>query len=123
MQPNVQYTQCRKTKGSNMGTAKEFIERVQSDTAFVEKVNKQILALGEAGETDIFAAVCKVAGTEGYEITLDQIKEMSTRQNGELTEEELEKVAGGSMATTLELLTVYATGALIVVSVTLTVQS
>ena len=106
-----------------MGTAKEFIERVQSDTAFVEKVNKQILALGEAGETDIFAAVCKVAGTEGYEITLDQIKEMSTRQNGELTEEELEKVAGGSMATTLELLTVYATGALIVVSVTLTVQS
>lgn len=91
-----------------MKTAKEFVERLQSDGDFAAKVNEQLLALGDAGEADIIAATCKVAEAEDYEITPAQLKELTDVQTRELSEDELDKVAGGSLTTTLEMFSIYA---------------
>ena len=80
-----------------MKTAKEYIEAMQSDEAFAAQVKEKVEAAKTAGEEDIFAAVSKAAVELGYEISPDQIREITKKQAGEdISEEELGKVAGGT---------------------------
>lgn len=78
-----------------MKTAKEYIERMQNDKDFVAQMGEKVRAAQEAGEKDIFAAVSVAAKELGYDISPEQVKEIS-EQSEDISEEELGKVAGGS---------------------------
>ena len=79
-----------------MKTAKEFIERMQSDEAFAAQMREKVAAAKEAGAEDLFAAVSAAAKEEGYEISPEQLKEIIQAQMEDVSEEELGKVAGGT---------------------------
>ena len=81
-----------------MKTAKEYIERMQNDKDFVAQMGEKIRAAQEAGEKDVFTAVSAAAKELGYDISPEQVKEIS-EQSEDISEEELGKVAGGSTCT------------------------
>lgn len=71
------------------------LERFVADV----KGNKELQdALKEAG-SDVDAIV-KFASGKGYSLTADELKAFADTKKGELSEEELEKVAGGDTAYT-----------------------
>ena len=78
-----------------MKTAKEYIERLESDKDFAAQVKEKLKAAKDAGAEDMFAAVSAAAKELGYEISPEQIKEISA-QSEDISEEELGKVAGGT---------------------------
>lgn len=79
-----------------MKTAKEYIERLQSDKDFAAQVKEKLKAAKDAGAEDMFAAVSAAAKELGYEISPEQLKELAS-QSEDVSEEELGKVAGGSV--------------------------
>ena len=79
-----------------MKTAKEFIERLQSDEDFAGEYAQAVKAKQEAGINDIYDTVIPVAEGFGYEVTRKDIDEIQASLDEELTAEELGKVAGGS---------------------------
>ena len=78
-----------------MKTAKEYIERMQSDKDFAAQTAEKVKAAKDAGAEDLFAAASAAAKDLGYEISPEQIKEISA-QSEDISEEELGKVAGGT---------------------------
>ena len=64
-----------------MKTAKEFIERMQSDEAFAAQMREKVAAAKEAGAEDLFAAVSAAAAELGYEISAEQIKALNAAQS------------------------------------------
>ena len=78
-----------------MKTAKEYIERMQSDKEFAAQMSEKAKALLTAGEKDVFAAVSKAAKELGYELSPEQVREINKR-NEDISEEELGKLAGGT---------------------------
>lgn len=73
------------------------LERFVADV----KANKELQdALKEAGP-DVDAIV-KYASGKGYDFTADELKAYAQTKKGELSEEELEKVAGGVVAGAVE---------------------
>ena len=79
-----------------MKTAKEYIERMQSDKDFATLMREKINAAKDAGAEDMFAAVSAAAKEQGYEISPEQLKEIAN-QSEDVSEEELGKVAGGTI--------------------------
>ena len=79
-----------------MKTAKEFIERLQSDEAFAKAVSDGIQAKKDAGARDYTEALLPVAAELGYEITAEQVEALCERQSEVISEEELGKAAGGT---------------------------
>ena len=79
-----------------MKTAKEFIERIQTDEAFAKEVNEKIQAKKDAGAKDYTEALLPVAAGLGYEVTKEQVEALRVKQSEVLTEEELGKAAGGT---------------------------
>ena len=79
-----------------MKTAKEYIERVQSDKDFVAQMMEKVKAAKDAGAEDLFAAISAAAKELGYEVSPEQVKEISD-QSEDVSEEELGKVAGGAV--------------------------
>ena len=78
-----------------MKTAKEYIERMQSDKAFFAQMGEKVKAAKDAGAEDLFAAASAAAKELGYEISPEQVKEI-TGQSEDISEEDLGKVAGGT---------------------------
>ena len=76
-----------------MKTSKEFIERLQSDEEFAKEVS---LAFKEKyGEGEDYKAIIGIANDRGYELTEEEVDEMY-ENTAELTDEELQKVSGGT---------------------------
>ena len=78
-----------------MKTAKEYIERMQNDKDFAAQLGEKVRVAQEAGEKDLFAAVSGAAKELGYDVSPEQVKEIS-EQSEDISEEELGKVAGGT---------------------------
>ena len=85
-------------------TAKELIEKLQSDEDFAGEYAQAVKAKQEAGISNVYDAVIPVAAEFGYEVTRKDIDEIQASLDEELTAEELGKVAGGS-----ELFTIFLT--------------
>ncbi len=83
-----------------MKTAKDYIERMRSDKEFVAQMREKIKAAQDAGEKDSFAAVSRAARELGYDVSPEQVREIS-RLNEDVSEEELGKIAGGTSCTAL----------------------
>ena len=79
-----------------MKTAKEFIEKMQSDKDFTAQVKEKVKAAKDAGAEDTFAAISTVSKELGYEISPEQLKEIEN-QSEDVSDEELGKVAGGGI--------------------------
>ena len=88
-----------------MKTAKEYIERMQTDKEFGAQMQQKILAAKQAGAEDLFAAASAAAKELGYDISPEQIREFSD-QGEDISDEELGKLAGGSSCTSWSLLLV-----------------
>ena len=85
-----------------MDNMKELYEKVAKDEALQAKLNailKDAEQAGEAATKDKLAAFAKEAG---FDVTLDEMqdffKKMVERKEGELSEMELDMVAGGKSA-------------------------
>ena len=78
-----------------MKTAKEYIERMQSDKDFAAQMQEKVKAAKDAGVEDLFSAISTGAKELGYEISPEQLKEIQN-QSEDVSEEELGKLAGGS---------------------------
>ena len=79
-----------------MKTAKEFIQKLNSDEAFARQVNEAIQAKRDAGAKDYTEALIPVAAELGYEIKPEQVEALRAKQAETLSEEELGKAAGGT---------------------------
>ena len=79
-----------------MKTAKEFIEKMQSDKDFTAQVKEKVKAAKDAGAEDTFAAISTVSKELGYEISPEQLKEIEN-QSEDVSDEELGKVADGGI--------------------------
>ena len=80
-----------------MKTAKEFIEKMQSDKDFTAQVKEKVKAAKDAGAEDTFAAINTVSKELSYEISPEQIKEIVASASEDISDEELGKVAGGGI--------------------------
>lgn len=75
-----------------------FLERLQNDPGFAAEVNDAVRAKIGDGQPDIEsvrAAIAEAANDMGYEMTKQQADDLELIHSGELSEEELGKVAGG----------------------------
>ena len=97
-----------------MKSAKEFLERLNSDPDFAKEFSQKMLEKKEAGAKDQYDAIIPIAAELGYEITADQIKKVNEAATEELSEEELGKVAGGTSCYTL-----YAISSVVITMITL----
>ena len=79
-----------------MKTAKEFMQKLNSDEAFAKQVNDAIQAKKDAGAKDYTEALLPVAAELGYEVTAEQVEAMRAKQSEVISEEELGKAAGGT---------------------------
>ena len=79
-----------------MNTSKEFFERLQNDEAFAQEVGAKVKEKMDAGETDYKALWLPIANEYGYELTEEELDERYEAAAGELSDEELGKVAGGT---------------------------
>ena len=80
-----------------MKPAKEFIERLKNDKEFAEDVKAALEAKRAAGASNYYETVIPVAAERGYEIKEEQLDALYDLESDVLTEEELGKVAGGSI--------------------------
>jgi len=98
-----------------MKSSKEFIERLQSDEEFAEEVSLAFKQKYEAGED--YKAIIGIASDRGYELTEEEVDEMYDNAS-ELSEEELQKVAGGTSPGCI-MLTIFITEVASAISVTI----
>ena len=73
------------------------LERFISDVKRSEKLQEELKAAG----ADV-GAIVKVAVDKGYDFSADELKAYVETKKGELSEEQLEKVAGGLVAGAIE---------------------
>ena len=78
-----------------MKTAKEYIERMQSDEDFVAQIKEKVRPAKDAGAEDMFAVTSAAAKELGYEISAEQLKEIVASASEDISDEELGKIAGG----------------------------
>ena len=79
-----------------MKTAKELMERLQSDKEFSQEFSDRLAAKRSAGANDKYEAVIPTAAEFGYEISKEQIDNIDAVAAEEMSEEELGRVAGGT---------------------------
>ena len=81
-----------------MKTFQELIEDLKRDPALVESFNKEIAAKAQAGgEADPCKVMAAVAAEQGYAVRPEEIEALATAQQEKMSEEELGKVAGGTL--------------------------
>lgn len=78
-----------------MKTAAEFYDRIRSDEAFADEISKKAVEW-LVKEGDQTAALIAAASECGYEIKAEDIASQIEAEEGELSAEELNKVAGGT---------------------------
>ena len=98
-----------------MKSSKEFIERLQSDEEFAKEVSLAVKEKHEAGEDH--KAIIGIAADRGYELTAEEVDEMYDNAS-ELSEEELQKVAGGTSPGCI-MLTIFLSEVSLAISVTI----
>lgn len=79
-----------------MKQAKDFLERLQHDEAFLKEVGEKVQAKIDAGETEYNAIWGSIAVEYGYEVTEEELNSWRNINTVELSEEEMGKVAGGT---------------------------
>ena len=80
-----------------MKTTKEFIDRLKTDEAFAKEIAEKSAAQVQSGETKDYKEILIPLGAEyGYELDEDELDDLYEKASGELSEEELGKVAGGT---------------------------
>jgi predicted ribosomally synthesized peptide with nif11-like leader len=85
-----------------MEKVKEFYKALSSDAAMKERA-KALLDKGRpADEAEAAAALIAFAKSEGYDFTADELKAYASAGAKELSDEELENVAGGGCGDTKE---------------------
>ena len=80
-----------------MKNAKEFFDKIANDEAFAREIGQKVKTQIDAGETDYKKIWIPIAAEYGYEISPDELDEMIEDAKTELSDEELTKVAGGTM--------------------------
>ncbi len=78
-----------------MKTSKEFFENLKKDAAFAKQIQAAIEKKREAGAKTMYEAVIPVAAEAGYEVKTEDIDSLIKQYDGEISEEELGKIAGG----------------------------
>jgi len=78
-------------------TFKDFLDRVTSDEAFADEINTAAAEKREEAAKKVNEILIAVAKERGYEITEQELKEYMSSQVTELSEEEMGKVAGGTV--------------------------
>jgi len=73
------------------------LDRFISDVKRSEKLQEELKAAGAGA-----GAIVKVATGKGYDFSADELKAFVETKKGELSEEQLEKVAGGLVAGAIE---------------------
>lgn len=76
-----------------MKSSKEFFDRMQSDEAFNNEISVAYKERLKA--KDDYKVIIRIANEHGYELKEDEIDELYD-QTCELSEDELEKVSGGT---------------------------
>jgi len=82
-----------------MKTAKELIEKLKTDEAFAKEFAQAFVAKLEAGAENNSETLITTANESGYELAEADISEVmkSQAEDSEVSEEELGKVAGGTL--------------------------
>ena len=83
-----------------MKTAEELFNRLKTDEAFASEFAGALTAKREAGAANYYETMIPAANEAGYELTKEDIDAVLDANKGELTEEELGKVAGGTSCLT-----------------------
>lgn len=86
-----------------MQDAKTFFDRLKSDEAFAEEFSKKVSATGNTDPKDVHEAVIATAAEYGYEVTQADIDDFVGQYGEELSEDELGKVAGGTLGVLISL--------------------
>jgi predicted ribosomally synthesized peptide with nif11-like leader len=77
-----------------------FVKDVKTDTALQAEIKKA------GSDPQAFVALAK---KKGYDFTVDELKKHAENKKGELSQEDLDKVAGGGVVVTTVLVEVVAT--------------
>ena len=105
-----------------MKTSKEFLERLQNDESFAIAVNETAKKRLDAGEKDYKSLWKSIAEEHGYMFTDEELEERLKDLSGEMSDEELGKVAGGTTPI-LYVTSVLTVGASLVISVSYTTNT
>lgn len=81
-----------------MKTVKELMERLNSDEAFVKEFSEEVNAKSKAGSGDAYEALISVAAEKGYEV---KKSDLNLQAKTGLSDDELGKVAGGTIVVSL----------------------
>lgn len=84
----------------SLSEMKRFTEDLKKQSALQDEVK----AAGSDPE-----AIVKVAKGKGYDFTAEELKAAAAENKGEMSEEQLDKVAGGTAVATVVVVTVVAT--------------
>ncbi len=91
-------------------TSQEFFERVKKDNAFAEAVNDEIkkkVSDDKSSDADfVYSTISQIAQEQGYDVKAEEIAEVRNEALSELSEDELAKVAGGTLPIPLIVTTV-----------------
>ena len=86
-----------------MGKMKQLYEKVGEDSTLQEKFNEILEAAQKAGPEETEKKLVAFAKEAGYEVSLDEMKdffkELAENDKGELSDAELDMVAGGKSLT------------------------
>ena len=105
-----------------MKTAKDFLEKLQSDEAFAKEAGEKARAMIDAGEKDYKVLWGSIAAEYGYELTDEELDEWYKAASAELSDEELGKVAGGTTPL-LAVTSVLVSGISLSVAITYTINT
>lgn len=82
-----------------MKTAKDFFEDIKKDQDLAATIGEALKAKldGKTDDDAVASAFSEVAADNGYELTPEEVKTYGEDLSEDLSEEELGKVAGGSL--------------------------
>lgn len=84
-------------------TANEFFSRLKTDEAFAKEVREKVVAKHAEGTDNVYDTLIPVAAEYGCDLTNDDIDTMIESASEEISEEDLGKVAGGTMCAVISL--------------------
>ena len=93
-----------------MKTSHEFFDMVKNDSDFAESINEEIrnkIPDDKGSDADfVFSTISQIARDHGYDVKTEEIAELRSEALSELSEEELAKIAGGTIPIPLIVTTV-----------------
>ncbi len=102
-----------------MKSSKELFERLQKDEEFAKQFADLVQSKRDSGAKNYYETLIPAASELGYELTMETVDEFLQQNYGEISEEELGKVAGGSpiIVTLLGAISIGATGGLAYITI------